>query len=236
MAKKFDITNLIAQSNNKVSIVGPGLTEARGGRLAAPGVTGIMLNEMNLSVSNDFGSLVNPNKTLDELSGTIGKLATTTASFFDNDKLGDFIQNLAPRTLLHTVSTWAGSSKPTFPINLLFLRVRAEDNIAQQVKSLYRTVLPTKAINLPIQGRTTLTTVRAPLGYFPTSENTAEGTLTLQVGQWFRATNLVARSVDFTFSKEVSTDGFPLYASGTIILEPFRMITYDEFEAYFINS
>lgn len=235
MTIKFDIDNLLQNSNNKIIISGDGLFESRQG-ITAAGITGIMTNELSLSVSNDFGSLVNPNKTLEALSETIGRAATSAASVFDSDKLGDFIQNLAPRTLLHTVSTWSGSSKPTFPISLLFLRVKRSDNISLQIQSLYKTVLPTKNIKLPIVGNTTLTTIRAPLGYFPTSEHSADGTLSIQIGKWFTAHDLVARSVEATFSKEISTDGFPLYATATIVLEPFRMITYDEFQAYFTNT
>lgn len=236
MAKKFDIDNLLSQLNNRVIISGDNLSESRGDLLNAPGVTGIMTNDFSISVSNDFGSLMQQNAMLENISNTIGRAATTGAAVFDNDKLGEFVQGLAPRSLLHTVATWSGSSKPAFPISMLFLKLRSRDDIGRKVRSLYRTVLPSRAINLPVAGKAALSTIRAPLGYFPTSESTAQGTLALQIGQWFKATNLICRSVDFTFSKEVSTDGFPLYATGTIILEPFRMITYEEFEAYFINT
>lgn len=85
-------------------------------------------------------------------------------------------------------------------------------------------------------------------------------TLTLQVGDYFRATELVVTSIsNITFSKEIiapktfnnSEDrrrgdlydphsdadgwGFPLYGECTVGLRPCSMMTKEKFESYFIN-
>ena len=87
-------------------------------------------------------------------------------------------------------------------------------------------------------------------------------TLTLQVGNYFKATELLVQSISgITFSKEViapktfneyrpgdlydprSTDseyddvyGFPLYGTCTLNLIPCSMMTKEKFESYFIDS
>lgn len=107
----------------------------------------------------------------------------------------------------------------------------------------------------------------APLHYgIDTSDSTrpfkpAKGTtLTLQVGNYFRATELVVTSIsNIEFSKEIiapkaynskadrrNTDlydpssdaegwGFPLYGKCTVGLRPCSMMTKEKFESYFIN-
>lgn len=86
-------------------------------------------------------------------------------------------------------------------------------------------------------------------------------TLSLTIGNWFTASNLVVSGINnITFSKEViapissvnkngSTDtyignqtteeniyGFPIYVECTITFRPFNLITADEFFSYFITS
>jgi hypothetical protein len=237
MSKKFDIDNLTAELNNKVTIVGPSLTEIRGDVNNAPGITGIMLNDLSFGVSSGHDSLFNSRGILDQVSGVIGRGATSVAAVSGSEDLGAFIQDLAPRNLNQTIQAWTGSTKPVFSLSLLFLKLRVRDNISLKVQSLYSAVLPTTNVSAKIPvGNLSLTTIRAPLGYFPTSGKTAAGTCALQIGSWFKATNLICKNVDFSFSREVSTDGFPLFAVGTVVLEPYRMITFEEFRAYFINT
>jgi hypothetical protein len=239
LGKKFDIDNLLTQLNNRVIIAGDNLTEDRGGLLNAPGVQGIMLNDLSINGSNDFSQAVQ-SQVADKLSGVVDTLSTGVGALgqfggADGGAISEAIQNFAPRTLGQTIMRWGGSSKPVFNISLLFLKIRTRDNIAQKVTSLYQTVLPLEQ-DQTVVGGNSLTRIRAPLGYIATTEKVAQGTLALSVGSWFRATNLVMRDVSFTFSKEVSTDGFPLYAVGSVTLEPFRMISFREFEAYFISQ
>jgi len=234
MSKKFNIDNLTSELNNKVIITGENLVEPRGaGLLNAPGVTGIMLNELSLSGSNDFGALFDTSSLINRISSSIDK-AAVSASLLSPD-LSEFLRTLAPRNTFATAVQWTGSSKPVFPINLLFLKLRNRENIAQKVLSLYKTVYPTQSREFSVSDLK-IANIGAPLGYLPTANNSARGTLALQIGQWFRATNLIMRSVDFTFSSEISTDGFPLYAVGSVVLEPWRSITFEEFSAYFINN
>lgn len=103
----------------------------------------------------------------------------------------------------------------------------------------------------------------APLYYAPKFgddgrvENNPNFTLSLQIGSWFHATNLIVTKIsNISFSKEVVAPptnfskgnhifshtpsvqswGFPLYASCNIRLKPITYITAEEFNAYFIPN
>lgn len=233
-SKNFDIDNLLEQDNT-VTIVGSGLTESRGGLLNAPGITGIMTNELSIGVSNNWGTLFNSADLVQQVSQFLNQLGTTASVALGSGEIGATIQKLSPRNLFDSSVYWSGSSKPTFNIQLLFLRLRSADNVASKVQSMYQLVLPKKSASVNV-GNVSLNTIQPPLGYLPTGQDSANGTVALQVGQWFRATNLVANSVDFSFSREVSTDGFPLFAAGTVSLTPFRMISIEEMQSYFIGA
>lgn len=102
--------------------------------------------------------------------------------------------------------------------------------------------------------------IAAPLNYGLISDDSTGNalvpmentTLTLQIGQWFVADNLIVESLsNIQLSKEVvapplnydtantqyernnSIYGFPLYAKCSLILRPYTYITYDEFYEYF---
>lgn len=105
----------------------------------------------------------------------------------------------------------------------------------------------------------------APLGY-GIMLNGGEGrglepipgtTLSFQIGDWFRATNLVVESISgIQFSKELIAPasneargqndlynpkpanndyGFPLYAKCNVKLKPYTLVDYDTFASYFIQ-
>ena len=61
------------------------------------------------------------------------------------------------------------------------------------------------------------------------------GYMDVAIGKWFKATKQILLSVDFEFSSEVISSGRPLYATGKITFEPFRLISNKEYQGYFIN-
>lgn len=105
----------------------------------------------------------------------------------------------------------------------------------------------------------------APLYYAPAFVNgkatiKPENSLTLQIGRWFRAPNLIVTDIsNIEFSKEIIAPpteygekeqgmsnysfslqnqdwGFPLYAKCSLKLKPITYITADEFRNYFIPT
>jgi hypothetical protein len=230
----LDIDNLFSGLNNRVIFTGDNLVESRSGILTAPGVSGLLLNDLSFGVESNYGPLFgNPagaavSQGIDTLSLSLSSLG-----------LGNFasaIQDFSPRNLLQTVSSWQGSTRPTFSFNVLFVTLRGTDNILQKVKSLYSMVLPQRTGVGNPNSSIDIGQIRAPLGYFPDASLGARGTMVVSVGSWFLAQNLIARNVSFSFSKETTTNGQPLYAIGTVVLEPFRDISYDEFASFIIES
>jgi hypothetical protein len=50
---------------------------------------------------------------------------------------------------------------------------------------------------------------------------------------WFSANKLIMEDVAYTPSKQVMSNGYPLYWNCRITLTPYKTITIGEFEAYF---
>lgn len=141
------------------------------------------------------------------------------------------------KTLQQTALFWTGSEKPRFNIDLLFIAMRRGDDVREFVEPLYQTVFPTLG-----EGGVFL---RAPFGYSVDGKGNASGTFAVQLGQWFRATRQVMTSVSFTYSQEMvplngsptqePTQFAPLFARGSISFEPYRDITFREFQGYFLR-
>ena len=93
------------------------------------------------------------------------------------------------------------------------------------MKYLYPNAFKSKSI-----GGKSLSILTAPANYNPIKKT---GLVTLRIGKWFRAKNLLIQSSQFDYSKEVNRDGEPIYAVGQIVFTPFDAITYDEFVNYF---
>jgi hypothetical protein len=69
----------------------------------------------------------------------------------------------------------------------------------------------------------------APLGY----KLNGQGTVILSVGKWFRASRLVITDTNLVPSREVLSNGMPQSVTGSITLEPYELITYQQFANYF---
>lgn len=201
-------------------------------------INALMQGEFTISGGNAFNNPLasTAQESLSEKIN-IGKAAIESAANLAGKKvnLGSQIQL---KTLNQTSLFWTGSQKPTFNLDLLFIALRRGDDVRTQVESLYQTVFPTLG-----KGGVFL---RAPLGYNVNGRGEATGTFAVQLGQWFRATRQVMTNVTFTYSQEmIPLDGdpngaeptkfAPLFARGSISFEPFRDITFREFQGYFLK-
>ena len=62
-------------------------------------------------------------------------------------------------------------------------------------------------------------------------------TYNLRIGNWFNASNLLVSSISpIVYSKEVTPDGTPLFCKMTVTFRPYRMISYVDFEDYFLTK
>lgn len=85
--------------------------------------------------------------------------------------------------------------------------------------------------------------LEAPLGYGLLSQGNTlvepkpGTTYTIQVGKWFRASELVISNISgISFSKECVTGGLPLLLEATVSFRPYQLPSYDTFKRYFLMS
>jgi len=202
-------------SNKKYQVVIAGLS---GGPVVA-----VMQNDLSIAGGNDFTTA----------GEVLRDVPIAGAALTVKDKAASLVK-IAGRSVTSQFETrlaWSNSLKPNFTIEMTFYQddANANDSILSQYKRIKSAVLPTA------QGKF----YKAPLGYkignLKGQSLRPSGTLSIQIGEWFRATNVVMVSENFTFSKEVNINGQPLFATGSITLEPFKAVTYKEYQDYFID-
>lgn len=205
-------------------------------------VTGVLNDPVALQAKNDFDSL---RKSLEFIPIT----GLITKGFNIANDVARLTGKSTTLDLYNSKKVWRESSPPSFSLSMTFYGLKSDgkDRPIDKVKALYSALFPTS------NSKTFLLT--APRGYkvdlFSNSEgipvtdldngrrigkvggkggSNAHGTLSLRVGQWLNISNfLVASSANFTPSHQVMRDGTPLFMTGTVELEPYRMVTYNEF-------
>ena len=182
---------------------------------------GILQNDLGVSGQNDFdssflGSDVFQNVT--EFKAEAGRALNRYTGGAVGANQSGTIQEM-------TKLNWTGSQKPIFRIQiaLVALQDNATYDVVKKSMQAMKCVFPNKKLGV----------FEAPLGYNPA---TGAGLLTLTIGKWFLARQLVMRSANFTYSRICLRSGKPLYALGEVTLEPYQAITYGEFKSYFIKA
>lgn len=167
------------------------------------------------------------------------------------------------KTLLDSVSVWSGTEKPVFSIPITFIATSYKDNVQAKAVKLVSMIYPSTNPGL-LQQYTdeifqkmggaigSVTDVKqnkelakqaaymrqelvAPGGYAPQG-TTAKGTYMLEIGTWFRATELILQDASMELSKERMPNGHALWATVTVTLTPWRLCTQQEYQRYFLTS
>ena len=189
-------------------------------------VSGFIASEIGLAGGNSYTSPFEDSDKVKQLMKGI-KFAKGMMGMLGGDAGGDVAVLSKSQTMLF----YSGSQKPSFSVEAVFITTDSSDKkhtALAKVKSVMSLVYPT-AVN----GGEVL---EAPMGYMPSlNPRDTKGTVTLRVGNWFKARWLVVKDANFTMSKEITKDGTPLYATGTITLEPYRTITYKEYLSWFLK-
>ena len=195
-------------------------------------VKGIMQNELSIAGGNKFSSV----------RDIMGDIPIVGKVLDIKDKMGGMIKLSGRSTMTDYESrlVYDSSTKPVFTISYKFLNLSAgtsgpyaskgKRGALTMAKLLQKGVLPTKGIGV---GGHEGIFFKAPLGYTFAGKNGVQGTVSLTIGKWFVASDLVVTATNFTPSREVMRDGQPLYVTGTIDLEPYELITYNTFLSYF---
>jgi len=123
---------------------------------------------------------------------------------------------------------WVSSEPAAFTADFMIVAYRQGIDVRKDVGKLFRCVYPSGDMIAGIG-------MRAPMGYQP-STFSAKNTATLKIGKWFKADGLLVDDVTAEFSREVTQDGFPLYASVTVLLSPWRTLFGDDMVGFLDGS
>lgn len=179
---------------------------------------GFITGEFSVGGNNEFKSLFefSAQAALQDLTQTIGALTGI-----------DSLAKFRVQTVEQTVQSWVSSGIPSFTVPMIFVALKPGDDVRAPIRNLSTTVYPTFSGD---DGGT----IRPPLDYSIDFGSKADGTIAVQIGNWFRAPQQIMKSINFTLSKEITEDGFPLFAQGQIEFQPFRMISTEIFQSYLI--
>lgn len=165
-----------------------------------------------------------------KLAGSIGETVVSK---------GLALVGIGNKPVSSTVQQWDGSERPQFDVSLLFVHTKNDSNDRPENKAMFLNARCFPKIMSNIQA--------APMGYKPILEildigqgeyqtgqlSRVTGTVTLKIGEWFMAPNLLLMNSSFEFSKECAPDYSPLYAQGKVQLTTARIISYVEYLNYF---
>ncbi|NRA76875.1 MAG: hypothetical protein HRU18_01595 [Pseudoalteromonas sp.] len=206
-------------------------------------VEGQMQNQLSIGGANGFTDVSAVLSELSDMaSGISSKLGSAIGAVKAVKQGMDAVNQASSRSKVTDFESrliWENSEKPQFAIEYTFYnqsqqQAESTKGALSMAIALQKAVLPSKGT--PAKGRPGVF-FKSPLGYKPKTGNSkvAEGTLTLSIGQWFRASDLVVRSTNFTPSIQVLGNGHPVLVKGSIVLEPTELITYETFLGYFRN-
>lgn len=240
MTRKFDIDGILQNPNAKVIIALPsGNQSLRNDRLnstssssanRANAIVGFMTNELVFAGGSNYNNPFESQK----VQGSIQAADNLNRAMQETARaLGigtESLPNINLRNISATVANWVSSEKPRFNISFMLIATRAAHDVRADYRRLLDTVYP---IFTGIGAGTTLNT---PLNYESVLGSNGEirvrNTIAVSLGRWFRATGQVMKTVSATFSNEVTSSGYPLYAKVDCTFEPFRMISASEAKGY----
>lgn len=226
-------SDLKAEENYRIKLVLSDFSDGK--REVSRVVTAVLQNDISIAGGNDFTTA------RDIIAET--PIAGTIAGFKDKFAAQTKVFGKSVTTQLETGLAWSNSLKPNISVEMTFYQ---EDATQGDILSDYMKI---KAAVLPSGVGAFF---KAPLGYRlvedlaritkKASEGKTtpiikpKGLVTLQIGKWLRMTGMVMISESFTFSKEVNSNGQPLFITGSVTLEPFQALTYAQFQKYFIKT
>jgi hypothetical protein len=217
----LDIQKIINNPNAQI------LLTSRTSRGKAWGVKGFVTQDINIGGSVNWGTLGGL-----EMLQNMGDWLNKAGSALNSFKEGADVPQFQLKALKTTQLNYAGTNQFEMSIPLVFVAYKQGDDVRLPVAALKQAIYPTipKISNFE-------TKMIAPLGYTAGSIGTKAGVIgaiALKIGQWFEIPIrlMLISNADFTFSKEVTSNGTPLYAQGQITLVASRAISSEEMNQF----
>ena len=160
-----------------------------------------------------------------ELNGIAGVIANTT----------DTAQFSLKATRLSELA-WSACKVPSFTIALEVPIVRATDDPWKYIDFQLQCTMPSQAANDSVVGGLAL---KAPNDYRVTygdgqNNDIPHGTVTLQIGNWFRAPRMVILDAQTSISGKKHYDGTPMSVNVMMTFRFWRQPTYEDAISWFI--
>lgn len=194
------------------------------------GIEALLINDFMFAGSSEYTNMFEQMAESYNSKLDIAKAAIYAAAPSQQARLSKVSLRVVDQTILR----WSGGGRPTFPISMMFVETKdGGTDVRDSVKTMYSTIFPVEGYGVNTKG-INFRTYAPPLGYIGTASGKSAGTITLKIGRWFLATGLVTTSVNFTFSKEVTPKGTPLFATGDVNFESYRLMTNDEVQKFFL--
>lgn len=166
---------------------------------------------------------------LDNISTVLAGLGTAM-----NQTFGFDFEQLQLKSLRNTSNVWTGTTRPNFDLDLVFVRTSLETGVnpLERVQNLFAMQFP--------QAQDGDDFLRAPGGYsaikaneFGSSQYVANGVWTLRIGTWLLIPGLNLMGVSPAISSITTEDGQPLYATCSVSLSPYRLVSEAEVRRWF---
>lgn len=219
---KFDLDDLVINQYSRVILDFP----AAGAEYPATTRVAFLTDDnFSIGVKSGFEEMYSGNLLEDATAAVAGDAAAQLVT-----KIKGMIQKGTQgqlKSVWQSVVSWTGSEKPTFSLSVLLVKYRKTLNPLNDAVYYMSRCMPTGG---EVGFNLDSITMKAPGNFNPLD---GTGMLNVKIGNWFDAKNQVLISADFDVSKEVSTDGTPLFLTGKISFEPYRAITHTEFRKYF---
>ena len=183
-------------------------------------VKGFLESEFGFSGSAEWSSMS------DALGGDASKLQTATnvGTAAVNSATGGTGSAPVLKTFAQTVLDFVGTNNTDFSVNIKLIALKPDDNLLTEYKKLIPAVFSEE---------NGLGTMKAPFGYQRSLTKLQAGGCTLAIGTWFRASQLIIKSVAPTFSREIISNGTPLYVNIAVTLSVFRSPSSEDVMGWF---
>lgn len=182
-------------------------------------VSGFTQDPFSIAGAASFeGKQVGHYDQFDGILNAVGMLANTA---------GAGISNFTTLSRPATNRRWTSSDPVQFPVNFMLVAYKEGIDVRQDAAKLFRCVYPAGGVSESFD-----VAMLAPMGYAYEINKHNGNTITLQIGKWFKADGLLMDNVQVTFSREVVSNGTPLYAEVSLTLSPWRMVYADDIAGY----
>lgn len=188
-------------------------------------IFGTMLTPLVLGGGNQFstsGEMVREG--MGGIMGKGGELMAKGRDLYNNKFMGRQMGGIGRLNQGETRNKWTTSTRPQVSCDCTFLANSAGESEfnAKKIQLIKSAVLPRAAGGA----------LMAPLGYVGDA-NGKRGTLTFALGYWFVMNKMVMVSESCTASTQIMRTGYPHSWHVTFVLEPYEMITIQDFKRYF---